>query len=55
MEVVRVCDLRLRPVLIQGFGWCPPRTTQIVGWIVGGGTRRVGGDFCWSRSHSGSC
>jgi hypothetical protein len=40
MEVVRVCDLRLRPVLIQGFGWCPPRTTQIVGWIVGG--TRVG-------------
>jgi hypothetical protein len=35
MEVVRVCDLRLRPVLIQGFGRCPPNTTKIMGWIVG--------------------
>ena len=35
MEVVRLCELRLRPVLIQGFGRCPPNTTQIVGWIVG--------------------
>jgi hypothetical protein len=44
MEVVRVCDLRLRPVLIQGFGWCPPRTTQIVGWIVGGDQSRLPAD-----------
>ena len=35
MEFVRICDLRLHRFLIQGFGCCPPSTTQIVGWIVG--------------------
>ena len=42
MEFVRVCDLRLHPILIQGFGRCPSSTTQIVGWIVGGTTWQVG-------------
>ena len=35
LEFVRVCDLPLHRVLIQGFGRCPPSAAQIVGWIVG--------------------
>ena len=45
MEVVQVCDLRLRPVLVQGFGRCPPNTTQIVGWVVEGVLRGRSGDL----------